>query len=90
MNNSLLRLYILAALLPLVSCSDNAKDKHIAPGDVPPAAVSALYAQYPGAADVSWEREMDGVDTVYEASFTHDGKTLDAEFDKTGAPAEKD
>ena len=42
-------------------------DKKISTSDVPPAAVAAFTAKYPGATDVNWITESKDGKTLYEA-----------------------
>lgn len=71
----------------LASCGGE-KHEEIAPGDVPPAVVTGFSAQYPGAADVKWEREEENGKILYEADFTFEGKKMDAHFDEAGTVVE--
>jgi hypothetical protein len=91
MNSKLTTPFALLLLFAFAACDGTSSyDKKIGPGDVPHAVVTSFAKKYPGAAEVTWERELDGADTVYEATFLYDDKKQDAEFDKNGVLAERD
>ena len=90
MNKNLLSLCALTVSLCLASCDDGHKGESIAPGDVPPAVVTAFSAKYPGAADAKWEKENENDKVEYEVEFMHDGKKKHAEYEENGGVVEED
>jgi ABC-type glycerol-3-phosphate transport system substrate-binding protein len=82
---------ILFAGLSLSSCGGmETKSTEVAAADVPAAVLTAFNEKYPGATDVKWEKELENNKTEYEAKFTLNGKTSEAEFEEAGTFIKED
>jgi hypothetical protein len=91
MTKNFLSLCVLTVSLAFASCADKGdKGEEIAPGDVPPAVMTAFSNKYPGAADAKWEKEDHTGEVEYEVEFMHDGKKKHAEYEADGGVVEED
>jgi len=54
--------------------------RHIAESRVPASILSAFYAKYPSATNVSWEVEREHGQKVYKVDFRFNGKRMTARF----------
>ena len=81
---------IQASLIVAVMFTSCSGDKKISASDVPPAAVTAFTAKYPGATDVNWITESKNGKTLYEAQFKMNNEKTEAEFDSEGNFVQED
>ncbi len=86
MKKLIVCLGVLATATFMTSCAGGHKNEEVVTeAQVPQAVKDAFAAKYPGATDMTWEKETEDGKVEYEIEFKLEGKEKEAFFAENGA-----